>query len=68
MRTNIVLDNKLVEEALKLSGLKTKKEVIHQALLEFVQIRNRRDLRDLEGKLLFDDAYDYKVLREDKLK
>ncbi len=68
MRTNIVLDNKLVEEALKLSGLKTKKEVIHQALLEFVQNRNRRDLRDLQGKLLFDDAYDYKVLREDKLK
>lgn len=68
MRTNIVLDNKLVEEALKLSGLKTKKEVIHQALLEFVQNRNRRDLRELQGKLLFDDAYDYKVLREDKLK
>lgn len=62
MRTNIVLDNKLVEEALKLSGLKTKKEVIHQALLEFVQNRNRRDLRDLQGKILFDDAYDYKVL------
>ncbi len=68
MRTNIVLDNKLVEEALKLSGLKTKKEVIHQALLEFVQNRNRRDLRELQGKILFDDAYDYKVLREDKLR
>ena len=68
MRTNIVLDNKLVEEALKLSGLKTKKEVIHQALLEFVQNRNRRDLRDLQGKIVFDDAYDYKVLREDKPK
>ena len=68
MRTNIVLDNKLVEEAMKLSGLKTKKEVIHQALLEFVQNHNRRDLRELQGKVLFDDAYDYKVLREDKLK
>lgn len=65
MRTNIVLDDKLVEEALKVSGLKTKKEVIHQALIEFVQNRNRRDLRELQGKIMFDDTYDYKVLRED---
>ena len=65
MRTNIILDDRLVEEALKISGLKTKKEVIHQALLEFVQNRNRRDLRELQGKILFDDAYDYKALRED---
>lgn len=64
MRTNIVLDDKLVEQALKLSGYKTKKEVIHQALLEFVQNRNRRDLRELQGKIQFSDAYDYKALRE----
>ena len=64
MRTNIVLDDKLVEQALKLSGHKTKKEVIHQALLEFVQNRNRRDLRELQGKIQFSDASDYKALRE----
>lgn len=65
MRTNIVLDDKLVEQALKLSGYKTKKEVIHQALLEFVQNRNRRDLRELQGKIQFSDGYDYKALREE---
>ncbi len=46
---------------MKLSGLKTKKEVIRQALLEFVNNRNRRDLRELQGKILFDDGYDYKA-------
>lgn len=65
MRTNIILDDQLVEEAMKLSGLKTKKEVINRALLEFVQNHNRRDLRELQGKILFDDAYDYKALRKD---
>jgi len=65
MRTNIFLDDKLIEEALKISGLKTKKEVIHQALQEFVNNRNRRDLRELQGKILFDDTYDYKASRED---
>jgi len=64
MRTNIVLDDKLVEEAMILSGAKTKKEVISHALREFVTTRKRLNLLDLEGKIEFENAYDYKGLRE----
>ncbi len=66
MRTNIVLDEGLVEEALRVSGAKTKKEVVHQALKEFVETRKRRDLRELVGKIKFADKYDYKKVREGK--
>jgi Arc/MetJ family transcription regulator len=63
MRTNIVIDDRLMEEALKLSRYKTKKELIHKALEEFIQNRKRRDLRELKGKVNFDEEYDYKELR-----
>ena len=63
MRTNIVIDDRLMEEALKLSRYKTKKELIHKALEEFIQNRKRRDLREPKGKINFDEEYDYKELR-----
>ena len=66
MRTNIVLDEDLVDEALKISGAKTKKELVHQALREFVENRKRRDLRELAGKIKFADNYRYKKIREGK--
>ncbi len=64
MRTNIDLDEVLVHEAMKLSGAKTKKELISQALQEFVTTRKRRNLIDLSGKIEFSEGYDYKSLRE----
>ncbi len=64
MRTNIVLDDRLVEEAMILSGAKTKKELISNALREFVTARKRLNLLDLDGKIKFSEAYDYKRLRE----
>lgn len=66
MRTNVLLDDNLVEEALKLSNARTKKEVIHEALKEFVENRKRLDLRDLSGKIKFAEGYDYKAMREAK--
>ena len=66
MRTNIVLEDSLVKEALKYSGAKTKRELIHQALEEFVKNRRRRNLLDLAGKIEFVEGYDYKSLREGK--
>ena len=53
MRINIVLDDDLVQEAFKSSGAKTKKELIHLALKEFVEKRQRLSLLDLEGKIEF---------------
>jgi len=66
MRTNIVLDDSLVKQALKLSRVKTKKELVNQALKEFVENRKRLNLMDLAGKIEFAKNYNYKALREGK--
>ena len=66
MRTNINLDDELVDEALKLSRAKTKKDLIHEALKEYVQNRRRLNLLDLEGRIKFAKDYDYKKMREDR--
>lgn len=63
MRTNIVLDDNLLEEALRVTGLRTKRAVVHEALRILVQVRTRRNLLDLRGKVRFADGYDYKRLR-----
>ena len=64
MRTNIVLDDQLVEEAFRYSkNIKTKKDLIETALNFYVQSMKRKDLRDLKGQILFDKDYDYKDMR-----
>ncbi len=64
MRTNIVLDEELVREALRYSKARTKKDLVHEALREYVENRRRKDLRELRGKIEFAEGYDYKALRE----
>ena len=64
MRTNIVLDDELVQEGFRHSNAKTKRELVDMALREFVANRKRRDIRGLRGKGLIRPDYDYKVLRE----
>jgi Arc/MetJ family transcription regulator len=44
MRTNIVLDDSLVAEALELTGTKSKKEVIHLALLKLIESEKNKNL------------------------
>jgi len=51
LRTNIVLDDKLVKEGLKLTKLKTKKELVDLALRDLVARRKRRKILELEGKV-----------------
>ena len=51
MRTNIVIDDILMQQALKLSGLDTQKAVVEEALKLFIQIRQQNALRELRGKL-----------------
>lgn len=67
MRTNIVIDDALMQRAMEISGLKTKKEVVEIAITEFVARRTRKDLKELRGKILFADDYDYKAAREDRI-
>jgi Arc/MetJ family transcription regulator len=67
MRTNIVLDDGLVEEAFKFSQtISTKKELIEVALREYVNNRKRKNLKDLKGKIKFAVDYNYKKMREMK--
>ena len=64
MRTNIVLDDNLIEEAFKYAdSIRTKKDLIEVALKEFVKNRKMKNLRDLKGKIKFADGYDYKKMR-----
>lgn len=51
MRTNIVIDDILMQKALKLTGLKTKKAVIQEALRLLVQIHQQAAIREWRGKL-----------------
>jgi len=64
MRTNIDLDVELIREALRFSQAKTKKELIHLALKEFIENRRRLSLLDLEGGVEFAEGYDYKQMRQ----
>lgn len=65
MRTNIVLDDKLVKEAFEISNVKTKKELINLALEEYVrQHKTMKNLLDLKGKVVFEKGYDYKSMRQ----
>lgn len=63
MRTNVELDDMLVEEAFRLTNVRTKKELLHLALQELVRSRRRKNLLDLAGQVQFRDDYDYKALR-----
>jgi Arc/MetJ family transcription regulator len=64
MRTNIVLDDELVAEAARLTGITTKRELVHEALRVLIQVRRRRSLLELQGKIEFAPGYDHKRLRE----
>ena len=64
MRTNIVLDDELVEEAFRHTDAKTKRELVDVALREFVENHKRKDIRELRGRISYHPGYDYKKLRE----
>ena len=68
MRTNIVLDDKLVQEALKYAPVKTKRELVDLALREFIANHERRDIRELKGRVSFFEGYDHTAFRERELK
>lgn len=64
MATNLSIDPDLLEEALHISGLRTKKETVNQALKEFVQRRKQLEIVSLFGQLPQDPDYDYKQGRK----
>ena len=63
MRTNIEIDDKLMEEAFSLTNVRTKKELVHLALQELIKAKKKKDLFELSGKIKFHEGYDYKSMR-----
>jgi len=51
MRTNVVVDDNLMKSALRVSGLKTKRDAIEEGLRLLVQLRSQKDIKRFRGKL-----------------
>jgi Arc/MetJ family transcription regulator len=61
--TNLALDDKLLDEALKIGGRSTKRETVTEALEEYIRRRKQARVVDLFGTIDFDPSYDYKKQR-----
>lgn len=66
MATNLAIDDRLLNEALKVGHFKSKKETVNTALLEFIQKRRQKDILSFFGSMDFDETYDYKKARSRK--
>ncbi|MCL2763558.1 MAG: type II toxin-antitoxin system VapB family antitoxin [Treponema sp.] len=65
MRTNVVLNDELVNEAFRYSrAIATKRELIEVALKEYVDNRKRKNIKELRGNIQFRENYDYKAMRK----
>ena len=65
MRTNVVIDDELMADALESTGLNTKKAVIEEALRTLVRLKKQERVRSLRGKLQWEG--DLNMLREARL-
>jgi len=63
MRTNIDLNDELITQAQRFSGLRTKREVVDAALREFVARHRQRQIFSLVGEALIDPDYDVRKVR-----
>jgi hypothetical protein len=63
MPSNLAIDDKLLEEALRLGGHRTKKATVNEALKEYVQRRKQLKILDLFGQIDYDPDYNYKEQR-----
>ena len=64
MRTNIVIDDMLMTDALKASGVRTKREVVELGLRTLIHIQRQEDIRRLRGKLAWEGDLD--AMRTDR--
>ena len=64
MRTNIVIDEELLQEAFSVSNARTKKDLIHEALREYIRLKKRKDLTELAGTIKLSENYDHKHMRK----
>jgi Arc/MetJ family transcription regulator len=64
MRTNIVIDDKLMADALKVSGVRTKREAVELGLRTLLQLGRQAEVKRLRGKVAWQG--DLKAMRRDK--
>lgn len=64
MRTNIVIDDKLMADALRVTGLQTKKEAVEEGLKTLIRLKKQADIRKLRGSLKWEGDLD--EMRTDK--
>jgi len=64
MATNLSIEPALLDKALEISGEKTKKAVVTQALVEYIARRERVRVKELFGQLEWDADFDYKAERD----
>ena len=64
MRTNIVIDDKLMADALRVTGLRTKREAVELGLRTVLRLSKQADIRRLRGKLQWQGDLD--AMRRDK--
>ena len=58
MRTNIVIDDKLIQQAMKATGLTTKRAVVEAGLTLLIQVKAQTSIRSLRGKVKWEDNLD----------
>jgi Arc/MetJ family transcription regulator len=68
MPTNLDIDDRLIVQAQKLGGHRTKKETVTAALDEYIRLRMQRDILALFGKIEYKRGYDYRRERRAKRK
>jgi Arc/MetJ family transcription regulator len=64
MRTNIVIDDKLMQDTLRATGLKTKREAVEQGLRTLLRLRQQEEIRRYRGKLPWQGDLD--AMRKDR--
>ena len=66
MATNLAIDDRLLEDARRIAGLRTKKETVTQALVEFIGRRKQARILELFNTVQYDPKHDYKKQRRRK--
>ncbi len=66
MRTNIVIDNSLMRQAMKATGLSTKKAVVEEGLRLLIKVKGQEGIRRLRGKITWEG--DINAMREGRIK
>ena len=64
MATNLQIDDRLIQKAVKLGGHKTKKAAVTQALIEYVEQLEQGKIISLFGTVDYESDYDYKKQRQ----